>query len=175
MPADPRTDLPVVKARRDAHVELDRSAHALDDPEDLPLLGLLGAGVDREAVGQPGLAGLPEERRLEHEGVVEIGARVLPESVAGGLDGAVPAAAAVEQSAEAAARIEPGQATPIDRAVARYERGGMAVADQGVVADRGIRVVAHVRGPTRSGRVSPGRDPGSESSRAGCNGKLGGA
>ena len=44
----------------------------------------------------------------------------------------------VEQAGEATLRIEARQAAPVDHTIARDERGRVAVADQGVVGNRGI-------------------------------------
>ena len=51
----------------------------------------------------------------------------------------MPAALAVEQAAERAARVEARQAAPVDRAGAGDQRGAVAVADQRVVGDRRVR------------------------------------
>ena len=43
---------------------------------------------------------------------------------------------AVEQAAEDARRVEPGHAEPVDAAVRRDQRAGVAVGEEGVVGDR---------------------------------------
>ena len=49
---------------------------------------------------------------------------------------------AVEQAREDGRGIEIRQAQPVDRAVARDERRGAAITDEGVVANRGVPVDA---------------------------------
>ena len=60
---------------------------------------------------------------------------VLPERT----EGEIP----VEDPRERRARVESVKARPLDRGVATDERTGVAVAEEGVVADRGERRVVH--------------------------------
>ena len=53
----------------------------------------------------------------------------------------------VEQAAEHARRVEAGDAQPVDRAVRRHERAGVAVGQEGVLGDRRER--------RRCGRAGP--------------------
>ncbi len=70
-----------------------------------------------------------------------------------GLEPEGAAALGVEDAREDARRVDVGEAEPVDRAVARDERAGTAVADQGVFADRGVAVDAfHVSDSTLAAR-----------------------
>ena len=108
----------------------------------------------------------PVERlvgRLEHEGVVDVaagrdrvrvGGREQPPTVLRG----------AEQGREAGARVEAGQAQPVDRAAAADEGGGAEVAEHGVVLDRRGHVRTHggeyavPPGRAAAGRGASGRD-----------------
>ena len=68
---------------------------------------------------------------------------------------AKPAGAAVEDRGEHARRVESRQAQPLDRAVGRHQRAGVAVGQEGVVGDARELVGAR-RGGT-AGRTASGR------------------
>jgi len=139
---DPRPNLAVVEPGREPHLELERPAHPFDHAQDLPGVGAERGVADQKAVEQPRPPRGTDELGLEHERVVEVGAHVLERAVPGRIDRAMPAASPVEQAAERAPGVESREAAPIDRAVSRHERRGVAVADQRVVGD--LRVVVGV-------------------------------
>jgi len=57
--------LGVVEARRDPRLELDRAAQALDEPEDLPFLGLLGTPIKQAAGDVAGDSDLRRQGKQE--------------------------------------------------------------------------------------------------------------
>ena len=156
---DPRPHLAVVEPRRHPDLELHRSAHHLDRSQQAALM-LIGRPIaDRHAVGDADLPRGPFKRGAQHQRVVHVAAGVFPAARTDRSDRAVPAPLPVEQPGECTARVEPGKAAPVDRGRAGDQRGRVAVADQRVVGDREICVVA---GHRRLGaaRDSPAGGPG---------------
>ena len=88
----------------------------------------------RHHVEQGDRAGVRGEGGLEGGGVSDVLSRHL---VAGRrLELPVPVVVVAEQAREAGGRVEPRQAEPVDRAVLADQRGGVPVADEGIVLDR---------------------------------------
>ncbi len=72
----PGPNLSVVEPGGDAELELDGAPDALDNAQDLaPGMALVGV-VDDEQIGDPGLSSRTGHGRLEHEGVLDVAARV---------------------------------------------------------------------------------------------------
>src|SRR5436190_2224668 len=76
---------------------------------------------------------------------------------AGGGERAVAPAFVVEEPPEARTGVEAGYAAPVDRPGVRDERGAVAVADQGVVGDRGLAQGPAPRLRRRAGAPPPAR------------------
>src|SRR5207302_1078847 len=95
---------------------------------------LPAASAHGEEVIQDGFAAGATERGGEDERAVDVGARpvVLPLE---GDDLAVAAPVPIEKAAEDAARVEAGHAAPVDGRVLGDQGRGVAVPDEGVVAD----------------------------------------
>jgi hypothetical protein len=92
--------------------------------------------LDRHEIGETKLAPVSLERGGEHVCRMDVSARGV---VLAGCADAKPAAfACVEQAAEDGRAVEARPATPINRAVARDERGRVRVADQSVIADGSV-------------------------------------
>src|SRR5215208_777199 len=137
--ADPGIHRAVVEARSQTDAELERPALALDDAHQLALLRRSRFGVrHREAVDQPSVPAGGVERRDEHERPLQVHTRGREVGFDLGPHLAEATVLSVEHPREARARVEPGQTTPIDRALPRDERRGVTIADQGVVGDWGI-------------------------------------
>src|SRR5205814_932707 len=95
--SDPGIDAPVVESGLDPRRELEGSAGALDDPDDLAaLLRSLVLG-DREAVAQGGLAAVVAERRFEDQRRADVVATADARVLAAGLDRAMPTPLPVEE------------------------------------------------------------------------------
>ena len=125
----PGPDLAVVEAHHPAVPDRDRAAQALDASYDV------GAPVaGRHQVGDPDLPGVGGVRRLEDGGVTDVapGGGVL----AGRTEQPVTVLVGAEQPGEAGRRVELGEAEPVERPVDADQRGGVPVADGGVVLDR---------------------------------------
>ncbi len=137
-----------VRARVVAHLELHLAAQALDQPQELVLgaqvAGLVGA-PDRHQVGEArGAEGAPKRRLQE----VRLGAvAALDLRGTRRADGEGAAALQVQQRAEDCGGVEARPAEPIERAAARDEGGGPAIAEQGVVLDGRLheREAGHAR------------------------------
>src|SRR5215213_5008885 len=138
--ADPGIHRAVVEARSQTDAELERPALALDDAHQLALLrGRSRFGVrHRETVDQPSVPAGGIERRDEHERPLQVHTRGREVGFDLGPHLAEATVLSIEHPREARARVEPGQTTPIDRALPRDERRGVTIADQGVVGDWGI-------------------------------------
>src|SRR5215471_2328720 len=129
--ADPRDDAPIVEADRQLRPELNAALDSFDDAHDVGRLAARRHEVeharDRAVLRLPG--------RLEHKGVVEIAAparrgcrrREQPATAVG----------AAEERSEAGARVEAGEAEPVDGAAAVDERRRLQVTEQRVVLDAG--------------------------------------
>ena len=65
-------------------------------------------------------------------------------------DGAVPAMFPIQQAVEAGWTVEAGKTHPVNRPAAGYERTRPAVANEGVVVDRGIGRQGEASGITKS-------------------------
>ena len=146
--ADPGLDLAVVEAGDDVQPQFNPPADPLDDAKKLAVWVLGSAASHREAVVEPALAVDRAERRLQHERPVDVCTQRWLTQL-GRRDRAVPAVLPVENPAEAAAGVEAPRTCPIDRAHAGHQGHRVAVADEGVVPDRGIRVAQLV------GRFTP--------------------
>ena len=72
---------------------------------------------------------------LQHQGPVDVRRVATPRPVGGGEQPAAVVGRA-ESAAKQARRVEPGQAQPVDRAVAADEGDGVGVAEDGVALDR---------------------------------------
>src|SRR4051794_8128994 len=136
-PTDPWRELPVVEARRHRHLQLHVARHALDHTDQLAVGIERAAAARREAVEDTSLAAGRLERGGQHQGAVEVLAARVPSPLLR-LDGAIAPALPVEQSAEAAPRVETRRAAPVDRAGLGNEGGRVEVANQRVVPDGGI-------------------------------------
>lgn len=68
----------------------------------------------------------------------------------GGQDGAVPPMFPIQQAVEAGWTVEAGKTQPVNRPAAGYERTRPAVANEGVVVDRGIGRQGEASGITKS-------------------------
>ena len=165
----------VAVGRLEERLELDLAVDPVDQPDDLAVAPdvvarpLRLAAVDRHEVGQPDAAGPGPEDGVEHVGRPAVAP---PGRVDGGrADLEVAAAAGVEQAAERGRPVEPPRTEPVDRSLARDQRGGVAVADDSVVGDR--EVAAH--GP-HSGRSRAARSTAIDAAAAGRaprSGRLG--
>src|SRR5260370_15982480 len=91
---------------------------------------------DRHEVEQPHRAGVGGERRLQYVRGVEIAA--LRGVRHDRMNGKEPSALRVENAREDGAGIEARPAEPVDRAMARDERGRAGIADQRIVGNRGV-------------------------------------
>ena len=136
--AHPGNDASVVEAQRDVHAHHDRPLHTLDQAYQLDAVAGIGG---RHEVDDPHGAAIGGEIRLENQRRIAIapagradllGRRDLPAAVLLG----------AEQPGKAGRPVESREAKPIDRSVTSDKRGGMRVADQGVVLDAQI-VAAH--------------------------------
>jgi hypothetical protein len=156
--AQPRLELAVVKARRDRQVERHLPTYGLDDPQQLR--ARRARIVDGKAVHEACFAAAARKAGLEHERPVEVVA-ARPDVLLRRSDRAVAAAFPPDDPPEAAAVVDPGHATPVDRARTRDERGGAAVADQRVVTDRRVALGPGHRGSaleqSKAGQRCPGR------------------
>ena len=101
----------------------------LDDPHDVRGLAARRHEVDRADDALGGLVG-----RLEHERVAPVCARARV-SARRGREHPAAVVGRPEQRREARARVEAREAAPVDRPLAVDQRGGLQVADQGVVLD----------------------------------------
>src|SRR5581483_6709614 len=138
LPLDPRPRLAVVEAGPDQRPHLNRPAHSLDDPQQLPLRVAAPAPAHGEAVEALRLPARLVEGGNQHQRPVE----VRPGGVVGvgrRLDRAVAAPLAVDEPPEDRASVEAGEAAPVDRRRYRDEGGAVAVSDQCVVPDRRVR------------------------------------
>ncbi len=117
--AHPRDDRAVVEADDELHLHLDAPADAFDDPDEV------GVGLPRRhEVDQPHGSVVRLELGLEDERV----ASVLPArgaELTGGLDRPVAVLLVSEKCREQRARVEAGEAQPVDRALAAHERGAL--------------------------------------------------
>jgi hypothetical protein len=94
--------------------------------------------VHREAVEQPDLPVVRDERGLQDEGALEVAARGPGLGRRG--DPAVPSPLDVQQAPEHAPGIEPGHAAPVHRAGPRDQGPGVAVGHEAVVGDRRVGI-----------------------------------
>ena len=136
--AQARPNEPVLGARRERDVELDRACHVLQHPsEDVgtrvsDVVTAL-ASAEQQTVDEHGGSGPGLEPRLEHEGALAIGP----------LHAAVRARAdrpmtrvRVEEPPEGRRGIEAREAQPIDRSRATHQRAAVTVRQERVVSDR---------------------------------------
>ena len=148
MAADPGPDLAVVEPRRDPDLELDRPADALEHAQDPP-----GVGADRVVAHRRSSRAASPRRRGR-------GPSSRARACRRGRSACTPTAprrSARSSSARRPAGRAGGRTRCRSRTAAgstsrsiprRDERGAVAVADQRVVADRWVGVVAGHRGPT---------------------------
>ncbi len=120
----------VVEPQRQRAGDVYLALEAFDDADDVGRLAAAG----RHEVRQAQLAAVGGDLGLEHQAVVAIAAADFTDLI---LHLHLPAAVVItaEQRGKAGFGIEPRQAQPLDCAVAVDQRGGFAVADQGVVLD----------------------------------------
>ena len=140
--ADPGADRPVGEARTDPHRQLHLAFHPFDDAQELAVGVVAAADAHGEGVGQAGFAGGGGEAGLEHEGARQVAPARRPLD-AGRRHRAEAAVVPVEQAAEDRLAVHARQRAPVDRAGARDEGGRVAVADEAVVRDRRVALVAH--------------------------------
>ena len=160
-----RRDAPVVEDRLADQLELDLALEALDGPHE-QVLGVVVRRRPRVRRDLVHVVGRAHRQRIAHD---DPPGRCLPrghEDVRSRLVDALRrvvdpvrtepegTALAVEQAPEHARRVERRDAEPVDRAVGRHERAGMAVGQEGVVGDRrerrrGSRALGRRRGGLR--------------------------
>src|SRR5438477_8852372 len=116
VPEEPPADR-VVLLRQEPHVAT-QAEQTLEEAPGLPLATLEGEVV----------LGLEDQRPLAVAAAAGRGRD-------GGTEGPSPVLRRAEQGGEARARIEAGEAEPVDRAIPRDERRGLAVSDEGAVLD----------------------------------------
>ncbi len=128
-PPHPRHDRAVVEPDHELRAHGDRARQTFDDAHHVRL-----RLARRHEVDHADASGRRLPLRFEHQGVLAItpvvgsAAGDRPEQPAAVLTPA-------EQGGEARARVEPRKRQPVDRAAAADERGGLQVAEQGVVLD----------------------------------------
>ena len=164
----------VVEPRLAHQLDLDAALDALDRPDEHVVGVLVGRRAGMRGDRVLAAARSHRERVVDHRPP----RRRLPDRDQGVGPGQVVAAArhvdpergeperagpAVEQRAEHARRVEPRDAEPVDRAVGRDQRAGVAVRQEGVVGDRSERrgrggALRHRR--HRAGRRGRGRGSG---------------
>ncbi len=148
---------PVVEAGSELDVDADTPSLAADQSQQLVVgVGSGGVGCPRppshgHAIDHDQHAVVGFEASLEDvgAGAVATGHRV----AADGSDAEVPAAIPVEEAGEHRAGVEAVEAAPVDRAVPGDEGGGVAVADEGVVADGRVGGGFSRRGDARRRRT----------------------
>ena len=143
----PRHDRPVVEADHELRAHPNLAVEPLDDPNDVRCLPPRRHEVDRP---HPPLIGLVD--RLQDQRVVPVPAR-RPRRPDGG-EKPAPVLRLTEQRRKTGARVEAGEATPVDRARPAHECGRLEVPDQRVVLDSPR--VRHARRPLSSVRPVPG-------------------
>ena len=140
-------DTAVVEQRLADQLHLDPTVDALDRPHQ-HVLGVVVGGRARVRRDQVLVAARPHRQGVAHDhpavrrlpgGDEHVRARLV--GAGGGVldaERAEPegAGAAVDQAAEYALAVEAGDAQPVDRAVRRDQRGGVAVGQERVVGDR---------------------------------------
>ncbi len=140
-------------AETDLHLRL--TGQPLDQSEDAVMRAYVLAlvrpvqALDRHQVGQAEAAAVGREDRGEHVRPFDVGALGGGET-AGGAHAEVSSPVPIEQAAEDGRAVEPRPAQPVYRAVARDERRRVCVADEPVVSDGPVLVLAHAT-PHRSG------------------------
>ena len=146
-PPQPQDALPVVGSGRDVDVDRRRALDGAHDAQHAPGRAQAQATLQghRHEVGHLEHAVLRLDPGHEHGRVLQIAPR--DAATARGADVEPPAALGVEHRGEDGAVVEVGQAEPVDRAVARHQRGHQRVADQRVVPDG--RVAARAVGGAR--------------------------
>ena len=125
----PGHDRAVVEPDHELGAHRHLAVEPLDDADDVGRLAARRHEVDR-----PHRARVRLEDRLEDQRVVAVAARRAADLVPGREQPAAVIGRA-EQRREARARVEAREAAPVDRPVAADERGGLQVADEGVVLD----------------------------------------
>src|SRR6185437_4682823 len=131
--ADPGLDLAEIESRHESDIELQSAADAFYHPHDLASRPLPAAAAHGEEVDDARLAARRAEGGHQHQASLQVLA-VRAEAPLGA-DLEVAAVVPVEQTPEAAVRIEARQATPVDRALPGDERRRVTVADERVVRD----------------------------------------
>ncbi len=128
---DPRDRPAVVEPQDQLELHLDLAGEAFDDADDVRRIAPY-----RHAIGHPEDAGVRDPLRLEDEGARPVAPAGLAH--AAGRRSDAPAAVAIcpQKSGEAGARVEAGQAQPVDGAVAPHQRSRLRVADERIVLQR---------------------------------------
>ena len=127
---------PEIGPRREPDLEPDLTAHALQNPKNLPVRTELVGLRHRHQIGHADASARRLEAALEHRAVVTIATP--DDRVARGPDRKMAAAPIVEHPGEQRWRGEGRGAQPVDRARPGDQRRRTAVADHRVVADQGI-------------------------------------
>gem|GEM_PF-5584553 len=155
-PPHPRHALTVVEAQDQLHVHLHMAGLAAHDAHHVHALVVVAERheVVHQHRARTGLEAGLQHRRVGH---VAAGRRL---DLAVRRDQPAPVTLVAQQGGKARGRIEMRQAQPVDRAVARHQRGGQHVADESVVFQgfgharlsprRGIRGIASCRRPRRA-------------------------
>ena len=133
---DPGLELAVVEARAHVDAHAHAAGDAFDQPHQFASRLLAPTFAHGEEVEHACAAARTRVGCRQHQARVEVFA-----AAAVGPDGRhreMAAPTMIEQAREAALRVEARQAAPSDHPVARHEGGGVAVADQGMVADRRV-------------------------------------
>ena len=130
----------VIELRGELPAHRNRPGHPLERSHDLAHR-LEVAVRNRQRVDHPHRAAIGGERRFQHVAVRKVPAGAVESQCRLQLER--PAAAGIDNRCEHAWRIEIGKTQPVDRAIARHQRGRPAVANQRVVFDWGIAVEAH--------------------------------
>jgi hypothetical protein len=128
--ADPRNPGPVGRPEHEIHAHRHASASPLDHADEIR-----HPRARRHAVHDGDDAGLGLELRLEDERVGTIAPPAAPAQIGRRRQEPAAVVGRPQQRGEARRRVEPRNTEPVDGAVAADERGGLAIADQGVILD----------------------------------------
>ena len=167
-----RGPAPVVEDRLAEHLELHRAVHAARGADE-HVVGVVvgGRARVRGRLGRVAVAPAADDQRVaddhpagrRHPGRLDdVGARLVAAADRlAHVRGPDPPAArgAVEQRREDARRVEARRAEPLDRAVGRDQRAGVAVGEERVVGDRGERRARLAALEERASSSAGGRDP----------------
>ena len=133
----PRLHIAVVEARHHFDIECHLAFDAFDDSNQLAARTMASAGAHGKEVGDPRDVAARPVGGHQDEGVV-IYSRLT--CLALGSDDEMAALLPVQQTTETTIGIEPGETAPVDGAGAGDQRGCVAITDQGIVGDGGIRM-----------------------------------